>query len=101
PFDNTSVDFLEELGFSFYKIASFEMIDLPLLQYVASKGKPIIMSTGMGKLEEIEEAIDAIYKTGNKQLAIMKCSSAYLYYVRMGMAQFSQYRFTATRGDYS
>lgn len=77
PFDNTSVDFLEELGFSFYKIASFEMIDLPLLQYVASKGKPIIMSTGMGKLEEIEEAIDAIYKTGNKQLAIMKCSSAY------------------------
>ncbi|MBQ6888380.1 MAG: pseudaminic acid synthase [Lachnospiraceae bacterium] len=77
PFDNTSVDFLEELGFSFYKIASFEMIDLPLLQYVASKGKPIIMSTGMGKLEEIEEAIEAIYKTGNRQLAIMKCSSAY------------------------
>ncbi len=77
PFDNTSVDFLEELGFCFYKIASFEMIDLPLLQYVASKGKPIIMSTGMGKLEEIEEAIEAIYKTGNKQLAIMKCSSAY------------------------
>lgn len=77
PFDNTSVDFLEELGFSFYKIASFEMIDLPLLQYVASKGKPIIMSTGMGKLEEIEEAIEAIYKMGNKQLAIMKCSSAY------------------------
>ena len=77
PFDNTSVDFLEGLGFSFYKIASFEMIDLPLLQYVASKGKPIIMSTGMGQLEEIEEAIEAIYKTGNKQLAIMKCSSAY------------------------
>ena len=77
PFDNTSVDFLEELGFSFYKIASFEMVDLPLLGYVASKGKPIIMSTGMGKLEEIEEAVEAIYKTGNKQLAIMKCSSAY------------------------
>lgn len=77
PFDNTSVDFLEELGFSFYKIASFEMVDLPLLQYVASQGKPIIMSTGMGKLEEIEEAVEAIYKTGNKQLAIMKCSSAY------------------------
>ena len=77
PFDNTSVDFLEKLGFSFYKIASFEMIDLPLLQYVASKGKPIIMSTGMGSLAEIEEAVEAIYKTGNKQLAIMKCSSAY------------------------
>lgn len=77
PFDNTSVDFLEKLGFSFYKIASFEMIDLPLLQYVASKGKPIIMSTGMGSIEEIEEAVEAIYKTGNKQLALMKCSSAY------------------------
>lgn len=77
PFDNTSVDFLEKLGFSFYKIASFEMIDLPLLQYVASKGKPIIMSTGMGSLAEIREAVEAIYKTGNKQLAIMKCSSAY------------------------
>lgn len=77
PFDNTSVDFLEKLGFSFYKIASFEMIDLPLLQYVASKGKPIIMSTGMGTLEEIEEAVETVYKTGNKQLAIMKCSSAY------------------------
>lgn len=77
PFDNTSVDFLEELGFSFYKIASFEMIDIPLLKYVASQGKPIIMSTGMGKLEEIEEAVEAIYETGNKQLAIMKCSSAY------------------------
>ena len=77
PFDNTSVDFLEKLGFSFYKIASFEMIDLPLLQYVASKGKPIIMSTGMGSIEEIEEAVEAIYKTGNKQLALLKCSSAY------------------------
>lgn len=77
PFDNSAVDFLEELGCAFYKIASFEMIDLPLLQYVASKGKPIIMSTGMGKLNEIEEAIEAIYKTGNTRLAIMKCSSAY------------------------
>lgn len=77
PFDNTSVDFLEKLDFSFYKIASFEMIDLPLLQYVASKGKPIIMSTGMGSIEEIREAVEAIYKTGNKQLALMKCSSAY------------------------
>lgn len=77
PFDKTSVDFLEEIGMEFYKIASFEMVDLPLLRYVASKGKPIIMSTGMGSLEEIEEAVEAIYETGNRQLALLKCSSAY------------------------
>ncbi len=77
PFDKTSVDFLEEIGMEFYKIASFEMIDLPLLKYVASKGKPIIMSTGMGSLEEIKEAVEAVYETGNTQLALLKCSSAY------------------------
>lgn len=77
PFDKTSVDFLEELGLSFYKIASFEMVDLPLLRYIASKGKPIIMSTGMSTLEEIKEAVETIYETGNHQLAILKCSSAY------------------------
>lgn len=77
PFDNTSVDFLEGLGVGFYKIASFELVDIPLLEYVASKKKPIIMSTGMATLEEIEEAVDAVYSTGNRQLAIMKCSSAY------------------------
>lgn len=77
PFDNTSVDFLESLDMSFYKIASFELVDIPLLEYIASKNKPIIMSTGMGTLEEITEAVGAIYSTGNKQLALMKCSSAY------------------------
>lgn len=77
PFDNTSVDFLESLDMSFYKIASFELVDIPLLEYIASKNKPIIMSTGMGTLEEITEAVEAIYSTGNKQLALMKCSSAY------------------------
>lgn len=77
PFDKSSVDFLEELGVEFYKIASFEMIDLPLLRYIASKGKPIIMSTGMGSKEEIKEALEAIYSTGNKEVAILKCSSAY------------------------
>ena len=77
PFDNTSVDFLEELSMSFYKIASFELVDIPLLEYIASKNKPIIMSTGMGSIEEITEAVDAIYSTGNRQLALMKCSSAY------------------------
>ena len=77
PFDRTSVDFLEELGLQFYKIASFEMVDLPLVEYVASKGKPIIMSTGMGTLEEIREAVEAVRKTGNGQLALLRCSSAY------------------------
>lgn len=77
PFDTTSVDLLEAMGVEFYKIASFEMVDLPLLRYIASKGKPIIMSTGMGSKEEIEEALEAIRKTGNEQIAILKCSSAY------------------------
>lgn len=77
PFDNTSVDFLEEMGILFYKIASFELVDLPFLSYVASKGKPIIMSTGMATLEEIEESVNTIYGAGNRQLALLKCSSAY------------------------
>lgn len=77
PFDTTATDFLEEMGIDFYKIASFEMVDLPLISYVASKGKPIIMSTGMATLEEIEEAVEAVYKTGNHQLILLKCSSAY------------------------
>ncbi len=77
PFDKTSVDFLEELGLNFYKIASFEMVDLPLIEYIASKGKPVIMSTGMGTLEEIREAVETVYSTGNRQLALLKCSSAY------------------------
>ena len=77
PFDKTSVDFLEEMGLSFYKIASFEMIDLPLLRYVAEKGKPIIVSTGMGSLEEIKEAVETVTRVGNRQLALLKCSSVY------------------------
>lgn len=77
PFDRTSVDFLEKLGLPFYKIASFELVDIPLLEYIASKGKPIIMSTGMGTLEEITEAVEAIHGQGNDELALMKCSSAY------------------------
>ena len=77
PFDKTSVDFLEELGLGFYKVASFELVDIPLLEYIASKNKPVIMSTGMATLTEIEEAVNAIYATGNRQLALMKCSSAY------------------------
>ena len=77
PFDTTAVDFLEEIGVSFYKVASFESGDLPLLRYIAKTGKPIIMSVGMSSKEEIKEAVEAIYETGNHQLAVLKCSSAY------------------------
>ncbi len=77
PFDKTAVDFLEEVGVEFYKIASFELVDVPLIKYVAAKGKPIIMSTGMGTLGEIEEAVKAVYSQGNDQLILLKCSSAY------------------------
>ncbi|MBA4685682.1 MAG: pseudaminic acid synthase [Candidatus Galacturonibacter soehngenii] len=77
PFDKTAVDFLESIEVEFYKIASFELVDIPLIKYVASKGKPIIMSTGMGTLGEIEDAVNAIRGQGNNQIALLKCSSAY------------------------
>lgn len=77
PFDKTSVDFLEEIGIEFYKIASFELVDIPLIKYIASKNKPVIISTGMGSLEEIEEAVEAVYSQDNRELALLKCSSAY------------------------
>ncbi len=77
PFDWTSVDFLESLDVDFYKVASFELVDLPLISYVASKGKPIIMSTGMGSLGEIEDAVKAVRDAGNEQLVLLRCASAY------------------------
>jgi pseudaminic acid synthase len=77
PFDNTSVDFLEDIGVDFYKIASFELVDIPLLEYVASKGKPIILSTGMASFDEIQDAVNAIRAQGNDVLALLKCSSSY------------------------
>jgi pseudaminic acid synthase len=77
PFDKTAVDFLEGLGVASYKIASFELVDIPLLKYTASKGKPIILSTGMATFEEIREAVEAIRSTGNHQLALLRCASAY------------------------
>ncbi len=77
PFDKSSVDFLEETGVEFYKIASFEIVDIPLIKYVASKGKPIIMSTGMSTLGDIEAAVNAVRSQGNEQLALLRCASAY------------------------
>ena len=77
PFDNTAVDYLEDLNVPAYKVASFELIDIPLIKYIAEKGKPVIMSTGMGTLDEIEEAVKTVRDTGNDQLILLKCVSAY------------------------
>lgn len=77
PFDKTAVDFLESINIDFYKIASFELVDIPLIKYVASKGKPIIMSTGLATLGEIDEAVNAVKEQGNHSLCLLRCSSAY------------------------
>jgi N-acetylneuraminate synthase len=76
-YDITSVDFLEKMEVPAYKIASFELVDLPLLRYVAATGKPIILSTGMATLAEIEEALKTIRGSGGKDIILLKCTSAY------------------------
>lgn len=77
PFDATSVDFLESLGVPCYKIASFENIDIPLIKRVAATGKPIILSTGMATLAELDEAVTAAHSAGGKDLVLLKCTSSY------------------------
>ena len=77
PFDKTSVDFLEKLGVPAYKIASFEITDVPLIEYVASKGKPIIISTGIADESDIELAINTCKKMGNNDIILLKCTSSY------------------------
>jgi pseudaminic acid synthase len=77
PFDKTAVDFLENLNVPAYKIASFEITDIPLIEYVASKGKPVIISTGIATTEDIELALDACKRMGNNDIALLKCTSSY------------------------
>ena len=77
PFDKTSVDFLESLNVPAYKIASFEITDIPLIEYVASKGKPIILSTGIATISDIELALNACRRMGNNNIALLKCTSSY------------------------
>jgi len=77
PFDFSSVDFLESLNTPAYKVASFEITDIPLIEYIASKNKPIIISTGIADLEDIQLAVDACKRQGNDQIALLKCTSSY------------------------
>jgi pseudaminic acid synthase len=77
PFDSTAVDFLERMNVPAYKIASFELVDLPLIRRVARTAKPVIMSTGMATLAEIHEAVSTFCDAGGKELALLKCNSAY------------------------
>ncbi|MGG7147254.1 pseudaminic acid synthase [Clostridium butyricum] len=77
PFDFTSVDFLEEMNVPAYKIASFEINDIPFIEYIAAKGKPIIMSTGIATMKDIQEALNACRRMGNENVALLKCTSSY------------------------
>ncbi|WP_448338602.1 pseudaminic acid synthase [Desulfovibrio piger] len=77
PFDATAVDFLEKMNVPCHKVASFEVVDIPLLKRIAATGKPVIMSTGMASLAEIDEAVTTLRQNGTTELALLKCTSAY------------------------
>jgi len=77
PFDKSAVDFLEQLDVPAYKIASFEITDIPFIKYTASRKKPVIISTGIAKLEEIEQAVSVCKSVGNNQIVLLKCTSSY------------------------
>jgi pseudaminic acid synthase len=77
PTDPTAVDFLESIGVPAFKVASFEIRDIPLIEYIASKGKPVILSTGIASLVEIAEAVDACHRQGNRRVVLLKAVSAY------------------------
>lgn len=77
PFDKTAVEFLEHVNVPAYKIASFELVDLALIERVAATGKPVILSTGMASFEEIDEAVKTVLSTGNEKIVLLKCTSAY------------------------
>jgi len=77
PFDKEGVDFLESMEVPIYKIASFEITDIPLIEYTASKGKPMIISTGVAEIEDIQLALDACKNAGNNQITLLKCTSQY------------------------
>jgi len=77
PFDFTAVDYLEKMNNPIYKIASFEITDIPLIEYAASKAKPIIISTGIAEMQEIKEAVDACRRVGNNDITLLKCTSSY------------------------
>jgi pseudaminic acid synthase len=77
PFDKTAVDLLETLNCPIYKIASFEITDIPLIEYAASKGKPMIISTGIAEYDDIKLAVDTCRKTGNNDITLLKCTSSY------------------------
>lgn len=77
PFDKSAVDFLEDLDVPAYKVASFEITDIDLIEYIASKGKPVIISTGIAEIQDIELALDACRRMGNNNIALLKCTSSY------------------------
>ncbi len=77
PFDKSAVDFLEEINMPAYKVASYEITDIPLIQYIASKSKPVFISTGIATLQDIEDAVDSCRKVGNEQIILLKCTSSY------------------------